>query len=92
MTELVFILMDFFPAADADVDPDAGAGLPALPRLETLFARAQCSSLQSGWRGWLAARAPGAPPVDGDRAHWALRVFNRSGLGHCTFLSRYGEH
>ena len=61
MTELVFILMDFFPAADADVDPDAGAGLPALPRLETLFARAQCSSLQSGWRGWLAARAPGAP-------------------------------
>jgi len=63
VAELVFILTDFFPAADADAgaDPNPGAGLPALPLLETLFAHAQRSPLQSGWRGWLAARAPGAP-------------------------------
>jgi hypothetical protein len=61
VAELVFILTDFFPAADADADPDAGAGLAALPRLERLFARAHRGALQSGWRGWLAARAPGVP-------------------------------
>jgi hypothetical protein len=63
VAELVFILTDFFSAAGADADADrsAGAGLPALPLLETLFARAQRTSLQSGWRGWLAARAAGAP-------------------------------
>jgi hypothetical protein len=61
VAELVFILADFFSAADAEADRSAGAGLPALPLLETLFARAHRSTLQSDWRGWLAARAAGAP-------------------------------
>jgi hypothetical protein len=61
VAELVFILADFFSAADADADRSTGAGLPALPLLEMLFARAQRSPLQSDWRGWLAARAAGAP-------------------------------
>jgi hypothetical protein len=63
VAELVFILTDFFSAADADADADrnAGAGRPALPLLETLFARARRSTLPSDWRGWLAARAARAP-------------------------------
>jgi hypothetical protein len=61
VAEVVFILTDFFGGADADGERNAGAALPALPLLETLLARAQRTTLQSDWRGWLAAHAAGAP-------------------------------
>ena len=56
MAELVFILSDFFSA----VPQDAGAGLPRLPHLETVLARARVTALTPDWRGWLAARSASA--------------------------------
>jgi hypothetical protein len=56
VAELVFILSDFFSA----VPQDAGAGLPRLPLLETVLARARATALASDWRGWLAARSASA--------------------------------
>jgi hypothetical protein len=56
VAELVFILSDFFSA----VPQDAGAGLPRLPLLETVLARARVTALAPDWRGWLAARSASA--------------------------------
>jgi len=56
VAELVFILSDFFSA----VPQDAGAGLPRLPLLETVLARARATALATDWRGWLAARSVSA--------------------------------
>jgi hypothetical protein len=56
VAELVFILSDFFSA----VPQDAGAGLPRLPLLETVLARARVTMLAPDWRGWLAARGASA--------------------------------
>jgi hypothetical protein len=56
VAELVFILSDFFSA----VPQDAGAGLPRLPLLETVLARARVTPLAPDWRGWLAARSASA--------------------------------
>ena len=53
MAELVLILSDFFSAAPQD----AGAGLPRLPLLETVLARARVTTLAPDWRRWLAARS-----------------------------------
>ncbi|MFI4868993.1 MAG: hypothetical protein ACHQDD_06535 [Steroidobacterales bacterium] len=55
MAELVFVLSDFFSAAPHE----AGAGLPRLPLLESILARAHVTPLATDWRGWLAARGPG---------------------------------
>jgi len=52
VAELVFVLSDFFSAAP----PDSADGLPRLPLLELMLARAQPTPLASDWRGWLAAR------------------------------------
>ncbi|MGH8231580.1 MAG: hypothetical protein ACRESY_07145, partial [Steroidobacteraceae bacterium] len=56
MAELVLVECDFFSAADAD----GGGGLPRLPLLEALLARADRRALSPDGRGWLAPHFGGA--------------------------------
>jgi hypothetical protein len=57
---VVFILTDFLSAATADGQlVTDGAGLPRLPLLESVLARARALALDSDWRGWLACRFAG---------------------------------
>ncbi|HEX2791247.1 MAG TPA: hypothetical protein VHN17_12515 [Steroidobacteraceae bacterium] len=82
MAELVFILTDFFSAAP----PDAGAGLPRLPLLETMLTRSRVTALAPDWRGWLAARSGSVPgrsltPSATVAAAWQARPEAAAGSG-----------
>jgi hypothetical protein len=60
VTELVFVLSDFFSAAgDGGRGDAAAAGLTRLPLLEGLLARSRAAALPGDWRGWLAERYAG---------------------------------
>jgi hypothetical protein len=56
VSELVFILTDFFAA----VPSEPRAALPRLPALESLLARSRRAALATDWRAWLAARTASA--------------------------------
>ena len=83
MAELVFVLTDFFRPRRGG-GGDAGAGLPRLPLLETLLARASPLTWRRTGAGWLAVAAgESAAPAASRPATVA------DGLGRCG--QRHGQ-
>jgi hypothetical protein len=70
VAELVLVECDFFSAARAE----GAAGLPRLPLLEALLARADRRAISPDWRGWLAPRFGGAT---GSLASTVAAAWNR---------------